>query len=117
MNHPIRTGILSMALLAIPTLAQAEEAIPAQGGAFAQLVPLILIMVIFYFLLIRPQQRRIKEHKNMVAELNKGDQVVTGGGILGKVTEAKDDILTIEIANGVAVKVKRDTVVNRIDSQ
>ena len=116
MNHSTRLGIFSTALLAIPGLAQAEEA-AASGGAFAQLVPLILIMVVFYFLLIRPQQKRIKEHKNMVAELKKGDRVVTGGGILGKVVEAKDDILKIEIANGVQVEAKRDTVVNRIDTQ
>ena len=74
-------------MLITPAYAQA----PGAGGAdfLTSLVPLILIFVIFYFLLIRPQQKRAKEHKQMVESLKRGDQIVTGGGILGKVTRVK----------------------------
>jgi preprotein translocase subunit YajC len=75
-----------------------------------QLLPLILIFVVFYFLLIRPQAKRAKEHKAMVAALATGDEVVTSGGILGKVTEAGEQFLTVEVAEGVRVKVQRHTV-------
>ena len=67
-------------------------------------LPLILIFVVFYFLLIRPQAKRAKEHKAMVAALAVGDEVVTSGGILGKVTEAGEQFLTVEVAEGVRVK-------------
>lgn len=83
---------------------------PAQPGIFASLAPLIIIMLIFYFLLIRPQQKRLKDHKKMVSELKKGDQVVTGGGLIGTIADVKDDIIRVEIADGVKVKVKRDTI-------
>jgi len=97
--------------------AHAEGAASADAAAgFGQLVPLIIIMVIFYFLLIRPQQKKLKEHKAMVEATKKGDKVVTAGGIIAKVTDVKDDILTVEIADGVKVKVKRDTIVGSADS-
>ncbi|MEM7195695.1 MAG: preprotein translocase subunit YajC [Pseudomonadota bacterium] len=79
----------------------------AEGGGLITLLPMIVIFVIFYFLLIRPQQKRAKEHKLMVAELGKGDEVVTNGGVLGKITASDDNFVTVEIANGVEVKVQR----------
>ena len=88
--------------------AYAQDASP-QGGLLSFL-PLIVIFVVFYFLLIRPQMKRAKEHKAMVAALGVGDEVVTAGGILGKVTETAEQFLTVEIANGVQVKVQRHTV-------
>ncbi|MCM2313147.1 MAG: preprotein translocase subunit YajC, partial [Steroidobacteraceae bacterium] len=90
--------------------AYAQAAGGAQPNAFVQLLPLVLIFVVFYFLLIRPQAKRAKEHKAMVAALAVGDEVVTSGGILGKVTETGDQFLTVEIAEGVRVKVQRHTV-------
>jgi preprotein translocase subunit YajC len=90
--------------------AQAQAAGGAQPNAFVQLLPLILIFVVFYFLLIRPQAKRAKEHKSMVAALGVGDEVVTSGGILGRITETGDQFLTVEIADGVRVKVQRHTV-------
>jgi len=90
--------------------AYAQAAGGAQPNAFAQLLPLVLIFVVFYFLLIRPQAKRAKEHKAMVAALAVGDEVVTAGGILGKVTETGDQFLTVEFAEGVRVKVQRHTV-------
>jgi len=90
--------------------AYAQAAGASQPNALVQLLPLVLIFVVFYFLLIRPQAKRAKEHKAMVAALAVGDEVVTSGGILGKVTEAGDQFLTVEIAEGVQVKVQRHTV-------
>ncbi|MCG8562522.1 MAG: preprotein translocase subunit YajC [Hyphomicrobiales bacterium] len=85
----------------------------AQGGGdfFVTLLPFILIFVIMYFLIIRPQQRRVKEHREMVAGVRRGDTVVTSGGIIGKVTKVTDDHeLQVEIAEGVRVKVVRGTL-------
>jgi preprotein translocase subunit YajC len=79
--------------------------------AFAQFVPLILIFGIMYFLLIRPQQKKVKEHQAMVAALRRGDQVVTQGGMIGKVVKVKDDgELEVEIADGVKVRVIQNTI-------
>ncbi len=79
--------------------------------AFVQFVPLILIFVIMYFLLIRPQQKKLKEHKAMVEALRRGDQVVTQGGLIGKVAKVKDnDEIEVELAEGVKVRVVRSTI-------
>jgi len=77
------------------TLAQAAE--PA-GGALMGMLPIILMFVILYFLMIRPQMKRQKEHRNMVAALSKGDEVVTSGGLLGKITQVSDHYITVEVA-------------------
>ena len=81
------------------------------GSGFAQFIPLILIFVIFYFFLIRPQQKKIKEHKSMVASLQRGDEVVTSGGIVGKIDRVlDDDKIDITIAENVTVQVIKSTV-------
>jgi preprotein translocase subunit YajC len=91
-----------------PAYAQAAG---GAGSAFASFVPLILIFAIMYFLLIRPQQKKIKEHQKMVQALRRGDQIVTQGGLIGKVSKVKDDgELEVEIAEGVKVRVVRNTV-------
>jgi preprotein translocase subunit YajC len=92
--------------------AHAQAAGGAQPNALLQMLPLLLIFVVFYFLLIRPQSKRAKEHKAMVAALGVGDEVVTAGGILGRIVETGEQFLTVEIANGVQVKVQRHTVTN-----
>jgi preprotein translocase subunit YajC len=89
--------------------AYAQDA-AAQPSALAQFLPLILIFVVFYFLLIRPQMKRAKEHKQLVAALNKGDEVVTNGGILGKITEVSESFVTLELAESVRIKVQRHAV-------
>ncbi len=83
-----------------------------EGGAagFASFIPLILMFVIFYFLLIRPQQKRNKEHRGMIANLKKGDKIVTSGGIHGTITGLDETTLTVEIADKVRVKVNRANV-------
>ena len=79
--------------------------------AFGQFIPLILIFVIMYFLLIRPQQTKLKEHKAMVDALRRGDQVVTQGGLIGKVAKVKDDNeIEVELSEGVKVRVVRSTI-------
>jgi preprotein translocase subunit YajC len=91
----------------------AQGAAPAAGGMdiVLQLVPFVLIFVIMYFLIIRPQQRKAKDHQEMLKNVRRGDQVVTSGGIVGKVVKATDDAdLEVEIADGVRVKVARGMI-------
>ena len=79
--------------------------------SFGQFIPLILIFAIMYFLLIRPQQKKLKQHQSMVASLRRGDQVVTAGGLIGKVSKIKDDTeVEVELAEGVKVRVVRSTI-------
>ena len=79
--------------------------------AFGQFIPLILIFAIMYFLLIRPQQKKVKDHAAMVAALRRGDQVVTQGGLIGKVDKVKDDNeVEVELAEGVKVRVVQSTI-------
>ncbi len=87
------------------------------GGGLGAFFPIILIFVVFYFLLIRPQQRKVKHHREMLGLVKRGDRVITGGGIIGTVTRIKDnDELVVEIADGVKISVLRGTlsdVINR----
>ena len=91
--------------------AQAAGGAAGGGDIFAQLMPLVLIFVVFYFLLIRPQQKRMKQHKEMLGTLRRGDKVVTGGGIVAKVTKVREDNdIEVEIADGIKITVVRDTI-------
>jgi len=86
------------------------------GGGLASLLPLVLIFAVFYFLLIRPQQKKMKVHKEMLASVRRGDKVVTGGGIVATVTKVNDatDELTVEIAENVKVKIRRGTILENL---
>lgn len=89
------------------------QAAGGAGGGFdiVQIAPLILIFVVFYFLLIRPQQKKAKDHKAMLGQLRRGDRVVTGGGIVGTVSKVQgDEDVVVEIAEGVKVRVVRGTI-------
>ena len=77
------------------------------GSQWMSFLPIILIFAIFYFLLIRPQQKRAKDHRALLSSLKVGDQVLTSGGIYGRVTGLRDDVLTLEISDKVRVKVSR----------
>lgn len=79
-------------------------------GGFSAFVPLILMFAIFYFLLIRPQQKKQKQHREMIANLKKGDRIITSGGIYGRITALNDNTLTVEIADKVRVKLVRGNV-------
>lgn len=91
-------------------MGQAGGGAQGQAGGFASFVPLILMFVIFYFLLIRPQQKKAKEHKEMVSSLKKGDRVVTAGGIHATIISIDDISAKVEIADKVVVKVARGTL-------
>ncbi len=89
----------------------ADAAAMAPGSPLASLAPLVLIFVVFYFLLIKPQQKRMKEHQVLLGGLKKGDEVVTAGGIIGKITKVNaDDSFAVEIASGVEVRVLKSTI-------
>jgi preprotein translocase subunit YajC len=81
-----------------------------QADPIMSFLPLVIIFVLFYFLLIRPQHKRQKEHRLMVAALEAGQEIVTGGGVLGKVTHVGDQWVTVEVADGVSLKVQRATI-------
>ncbi|QPH54347.1 preprotein translocase subunit YajC [Pontivivens ytuae] len=95
-------------MIVTPAYAQAAG---GAGSGLASFLPIILIFAIMYFLLIRPQQKRMKEHRNMVEALRRGDQVVTQGGLIGKVVKVKEDNeVEVELAEGVKVRVVKNTV-------
>ena len=92
-----------------------------QGSGIAQFIPLILIFVIFYFFLIRPQQKKIKDHKLMVSALKRGDEVITSGGIVGKIEKVfDDDKVDLVISENVTIKVIKSTIqglINKTDTK
>ena len=92
------------------------QAAPAAGadsmfGGLGSMLPLILMFVVLYFVMIRPQMKRQKEHKSMIEALAKGDEVVTSGGMLGKVSKMGETFVSVEVANGVEIQVQRSAVV------
>ena len=91
------------------------------GSGFTQFIPLILIFVIFYFFLIRPQQKKVKDHKEMVASLKRGDEVITGGGLVGKIEKViGDDRVDVQISENITVQVVQSTIqslLNRFDTK
>jgi len=90
-------------------LAEGTQAAAQQPGG-EQFILLIGMVVLFYFILIRPQQKRAKEHRKMVAEIAKGDEVVTNGGVLGKVTQVGEQYLSVEVADNIEIKVQSQAV-------
>ena len=79
-------------------------------GGFMQLLPIILMFVVLYFLMIRPQMKRAKEHKALIEALAKGDEVVTGGGIAGRITRVSDNFIALEVAEGIEIQVQKPAV-------
>lgn len=94
-------------MLISPAYAQGAA---GSGDFFIQIMPFLLIFVIMYFLIIRPQQKRLKDHREMVASVRRGDTVVTGGGLIGKVAKVDEHELQVELAQGMKVKVVRNTL-------
>ena len=92
-------------------------AAPGSAGGLASFIPLVLMFVIFYFLLIRPQQKKTKEHRDMVAGVKKGDRIITSGGIHGQVTSVEDTTLTVEISDKVRVKLNRANIAGLVQTQ
>ncbi len=98
-----------------PTLLTAAAAPSAGASFFVQMAPLLLIFVVFYFLLIRPQNRKMKEHRAQIDAIKKGDKVVTGGGLIGKVTKVDEHEVEIELAPSVKVKAVKSTLTTVLD--
>lgn len=90
--------------------AMAEGAAQGQGGGYQGIIMLVAMFAIFYFLLIRPQQKRAKQHRELVSNLKSGDSVVTAGGIHGKITAVEDTVVTIEVSTGVKIKMNRASI-------
>ena len=99
-----------MSLLISDAFAQGAPAASPLGGGYTQILFLVAMVAVFYFLLIRPQQKRMKDQQAMLTRLATGDEVVTTGGILGKITEVGDNFITLEIADGVRIKVQKGQV-------
>lgn len=107
-----------LTIVLLPKLAFAQEAAAEGPGVSSLIIQLLIIFAIFYFLIIRPQQKKLKNHQSMTAALGKGDKVITQGGIGGVVTEAKEgeNFIEVEIASGVKVNVLRSTVSEKLGS-
>lgn len=99
-----------MSIASSVTLLLASAQPSGAAGGIIGIAPLILIFVIFYFLLIRPQQKRAKEHEAKIGAVQKNDQVVTGGGLMGKAVKVTEDYVEVEIASGVKVKAVKSTL-------
>jgi len=97
-------------------MGQGGEAAGQGAGGFSGFIPLILMFVIFYFLLIRPQQKKTKQHREMISGLKKGDRIITSGGIHGRITGIDETTLTVEISDRVRVKVARGNVGTKIET-
>jgi len=113
-RFPALATMTTLACLTVPELALAANASPAVSG-LASFAPLVLIIIIFYFLLIRPQQKRLKAHRGMIDELKKGDKVITAGGIIGTIRDVSEDTVKLDIADKVRVTIKRDTITSLED--
>jgi preprotein translocase subunit YajC len=83
---------------------------PAQGAGYESIILIVLMFAVLYFLMIRPQMKRAKEHKTMIEALQKGDEVVAAGGVLGRVSKISDTYVTLEIANNVEIQIQRPAV-------
>ena len=104
-------------LLVSPAYAQTAGAAGASGSAafMVQILPLLLIFVVFYFLILRPQNKRMKEHKAKIEAVKRGDHVITGGGLVGKVTKVEDAFIEIELSQGVKVRAVKSTLTDIVD--
>lgn len=105
-----------MNYLEIIPSALAQQPAAAEGSSpFSMFLPMLVVFAIFYFLIIRPQKSRDKQHQSFVASLQKGDEVVTQSGLLGKITGVADKVITLEVAQNVKIKVLRGTVLQKVD--
>ena len=106
----LRALPIGVMLAILTTTVHAQAAPASQGFDIFQMLPLVLMFVLLYFLMIRPQSKRAKEHRAMLAGLQKGDEVVTAGGTLGKVTKVGDNFVSVEIAPSVEIQVQRPSI-------
>jgi preprotein translocase subunit YajC len=102
-------------MFSTPAFAQTAGASASSGAFIAQVAPLVLIFAVFYFLLIRPQQKRLKDQKAKIDAVKKGDQVITGGGLVGKVVRVDEYYVDVELAAGMKVKAVKSTLTDVLD--
>ncbi|WP_336368171.1 preprotein translocase subunit YajC [Marinobacter sp. C2H3] len=105
--------LLTAGLLGLtPALAMAQDAGAAAGGmgVMGQIIFFAGFILIFYFLIWRPQSKRAKEHKNLMSSLNKGDEIVTSGGVIGRITKVTDDFIVLEVSDNVEIKIQKVAV-------
>lgn len=91
-------------------ISNAYAQVGGESGGLLSFLPLIVIFAVFYFMLIRPQMKRSKEHKQLVSQLSKGDEVITNGGLLGKITDVSETFVTLELADNLQIKLQRAAV-------
>jgi preprotein translocase subunit YajC len=107
----IFTGVCKMSLNSLfISNAYAQTAAPASEGGIVQFLPLFVLIIVFYFLILRPQQKRAKEQKSMIAAMQKGDEVVAAGGLLGRVSKVDENYVSVEVAEGVIIHVQKSAV-------
>ena len=97
-------------ILVSPAAAQAAGAAAGQPSMLGSILPLIVIFIVFWFLLLRPQMKRAKEHRELLAKLQKGDEVITSGGLAGRIEDLGESFVTVEIADKVSIKVQRGAI-------
>lgn len=107
-------GINTMDLIDLIISPAYAQDVGSSAGAFSSFLPLILLIVVFYFLLIRPQSKRAKEHKKLLSELKKGDEVVSNGGVVGKIVKVEESFVEVEIAKNVIVKIQRQAINQKV---
>ena len=95
--------------------ADTPAAATSTQNSFISFLPMIIIFILFWFLLIRPQQKKAKEHTKMITELKIGDTVLTNGGIFGKINQIKEQIILLEIADNIIIQIQKNTIANKID--
>lgn len=98
------------------SIAYAADAAPSAPNQLMSFVPLVLIFVVFYFLLIRPQQKKAKDHQDFLSSMKKGDAVVSSGGLIGTITGLTDTVITLEVADNVRVKVSRPYILGSVSN-
>ena len=113
---PLMAAVVGLMTAFVPALAMAEAAGQPQPPAWVQMVPLIAMVGIFYFLILRPQQKREKTRQGFISALKRGDEVVLSSGILGRVEGMTDQVITLEIADGVRVKVLRTAIASSVQA-
>ena len=108
-------GLFSIPLEGLVLISPAyAQGAPGGEAGWAGMLPIVLMFVLLYFMLIRPQQKRAKEHQAMLSKLAAGDEVVTGGGIVGKIREINDNFVSLEVADGVCITVQRGQVTSLV---
>ena len=110
--------VISMLNLFVVEAFAAETAVLSSGSLLSNLMPIALIMIVFYFLLLRPQQKKMRKHQNMIKALEKGSTVVFGGGIIGTIVKSDEEhILSVEIAPNVKIRIRRESVTELVKDE